>query len=57
MAGACDSCGPSGSDCAPMGYHIDTKRNYGNGSKYFLLTAQEPPFCGMYLHISKILTN
>ncbi|GIY63952.1 lipase member H [Caerostris extrusa] len=44
--GACDSCGRTGEDCALMGYHMDTQRDYGNASKYFLFTGDTAPYCG-----------
>lgn len=51
MAGECDTCGEGGEDCARMGYHVDTKRNYENETKYFLLTAGAAPFCGNEFNI------
>ncbi|GIY72448.1 inactive pancreatic lipase-related protein 1 [Caerostris extrusa] len=44
--GECDSCGRTGEDCALMGYHMDTERDYGNASKYFLFTGDTAPYCG-----------
>ncbi|GIY77636.1 pancreatic lipase-related protein 2 [Caerostris darwini] len=44
--GECDSCGRTGEDCALMSYHMDTERDYGNASKYFLFTADTAPYCG-----------
>ncbi|KAG8182873.1 hypothetical protein JTE90_024616 [Oedothorax gibbosus] len=41
--GNCDSCGD---ECAVMGYHTDTRRDYGNLSKHYLLTEDAPPYCG-----------
>lgn len=45
-SGKCDSCGDSGSDCATLGYHVDMKRHYDNGTKFYLRTSDSFPFCG-----------
>ncbi|GBN25974.1 hypothetical protein AVEN_214353-1 [Araneus ventricosus] len=44
--GECDSCGRAGEDCALMGYHMDTMRDYGNFSMFYMLTADRQPYCG-----------
>ncbi|GFX15328.1 pancreatic lipase-related protein 2 [Trichonephila clavipes] len=44
--GKCDSCGINDQDCAFMSYHIDTQRNYGNNSTFYLLTGDAEPYCG-----------
>ncbi|XP_035213036.1 inactive pancreatic lipase-related protein 1-like isoform X2 [Stegodyphus dumicola] len=46
LSGQCDTCNETGNGCAYMSYHLDMKRNYGNDSKYFLITAGSPPYCG-----------
>ncbi|KAF8788382.1 Pancreatic lipase-related protein 2 like protein [Argiope bruennichi] len=50
--GECDSCGPSGEDCAHMGYHMSMVRNYGNLSMYYMLTADSQPYCGFEYKIT-----
>ncbi|GFR11630.1 pancreatic triacylglycerol lipase, partial [Trichonephila clavata] len=44
--GKCDSCGMNDQNCAVMSYHIDTRRNYGNNSTFYLLTGDAEPYCG-----------
>ncbi|CAL1294466.1 unnamed protein product [Larinioides sclopetarius] len=50
--GECDSCGNDGQDCAHMGYHIDTLRDYGNSSMFFMFTANNQPYCGFEYKIA-----
>ncbi|KAL6958655.1 triacylglycerol lipase [Sarracenia purpurea var. burkii] len=46
--GKCFSCEENNSSCAIMGLQSDLNRDLVPGSKYFIATGKEPPFCSKY---------
>ncbi|XP_054710963.1 uncharacterized protein LOC129220557 [Uloborus diversus] len=58
VAGQCDFCQRSGPKCAELGYHVDMNRNYGNGTRYYFVTANDSPYCGYeYKIVFEIATD
>ncbi|XP_065212217.1 pancreatic triacylglycerol lipase-like [Planococcus citri] len=52
MQGKCFSCEENNSSCAIMGLQSDLNRGLVPGSKYFVATGKEPPFCRRHYKVT-----